>query len=122
MALIVSILSILTLGTGVFGLASPAAMSRFVERFGSSRGLWTAVVLRLVFGAALWRVAPASRAPVTLQVLGALFVASAFALPLIGLPRFQALVSWWTGQSATVVRVWSAVTVALATFLLWSVH
>lgn len=122
MALIVSTLSILTLAFGVFGLVSPAGMSRFVSRFRSPAGFWTAVVLRLAFGVVLWRVAPASRAPAVLRALGVVSAASALALLLMGIPRFQAILSWWSRQSTVLVRVWSAVAVGLGAFLLWSVH
>jgi hypothetical protein len=121
MALIVSILSTLTIGIGIYGLASPAGMRSFVSRFGSKAGYWTAVVLRLVFGVALWRVAPVSRMPAALEVLGVMSSASAIALLLLGVPRFQALVSWWSRQSAVVVRAWSAAAVALGASILWSV-
>ena len=122
MALIISILSTLTIGIGVLGLISPAGMSSFVSRFSSKPGFWTAVVLRLVFGVALWRAAPASRAPVVLEALGVVSAVSAVALPLIGFARFQAILSWWSRQSAVVVRAWSIAAVVVGAFLVWSVH
>lgn len=122
MALIVSVLSTLTLGIGVLGLISPAGMNSLVTRFRSKTGFWTAIVLRLVFGVALWRAAPASRAPAVLQALGVVSAASALALPLLGMPRFQAILSWWSRQSPVVVRAWSAAAVVLGTFILWSVN
>jgi hypothetical protein len=121
MVLIVSILSTLTIGIGIYGLASPTGMRSFVSRFGSKAGFWTAVVLRLVFGVALWRVAPVSRMPAVLEVLGVLSSASAIALLLLGAPRLQVLVSWWSRQSGVVVRAWSAAAVALGASILWSV-
>jgi hypothetical protein len=122
MALIVSILSTLTIGIGVFGLISPAGMSSFVSCFRSRTGFSTAIVLRLVFGVALWRVAPASRTPAVLKALGVVSAASALALPLLGLPRYQAILSWWSRKSAVVVRAWSAAAVAVGVFILWSVN
>jgi hypothetical protein len=122
MALIVSLLSILTLGIGVLGLISPPGMRSFVSRFRSKTGFLTAIVLRLVLGVALWRVAPDSRAPAVLLVLGAVSMASALALPLLGRPRFQAILSWWSRQSPLFVRVWSAAIIAVGGLLLWSVN
>jgi hypothetical protein len=122
MALIVSILSTLTIGIGVYGLTSPAGMRSFVSRFGSKAGFWTAVVLRLVFGVALWRAAPVSRMPAVLEVLGVISGASAFALLVLGVPRFRAILSWWSRQSAMVVRAWSAATLVLGAAILWSVN
>ena len=122
MTLIISILSTLTLGIGLFGLLSPAEVSSFVSRFSTKSGFWTAVALRLVFGVALWRAAPASRAPAVLQALGVMSAMSAVALPLIGFRRFQAILSWWSRQPAAVVRAWSIAAVVMGAFLVWSVH
>ena len=122
MALIVSLLSTLTLGIGVLGLLSPAGMSSLVSRFRSRTGFWTVIVLRLIFGVALWRAAPASRAPAVLQALGGVSVASALALPLLGMPRFQAILSWWSRQSPVFVRAWSVAAIVMGAFILWSVN
>ena len=122
MALIVSLLSILTLGIGVFGLVSPAGVRSLVSRFRSKTGFWTAIVLRLIFGVALSSVAPSSRAPAALEVLGVVSLASAVALPLLGMPRFQSILSWWSRQSPIFVRAWSAATAVVGAFILWSVN
>jgi hypothetical protein len=120
MALIVSTLSTLILGIGVFGLVSPAGMQSLVSGFRSPAGRWTAVALRLVLGIALWRVAPASRTPAVLHVLAVLFGASALVLVLMGERRFEALLSSWLRKSPSVVRASSLVPVLLGAFLLWS--
>jgi len=122
MALIVSLLATLTFAIGVLGLVSPAGMNSLVSRFRSKTGFWTAIVLRLVFGVALWRVAPASRAPAVLQALGVVSAASALALPLLGMPRFQAILSWWSRQSPVFVRTWSVAAIGVGAFILWSVN
>jgi hypothetical protein len=119
--LIVGVLSILAVGMGVFGLASPGGMVAFVSRWKSKTGLWVASIGRLVFGVALWLVAPTSRAPVVLQVLAVVSVAAALALPLIGVCRYEAILSWWSRQSPVFVRSWSAAAVVLGAFLFWSV-
>jgi hypothetical protein len=122
MTLIVSILSALTLGMGVFGIISPVGLNALVSHFRSKTGFSAAILLRLIFGVALWRVAPSSRLPAALRALGVVSVASALALPLLGLQRFQAIVSWWSRQSPVFVRTWSAVAIATGAFLLWSVR
>jgi hypothetical protein len=119
--LIVSMVSIFVVGMGVLGLTSPAKMVSFVSRWQSKTGLWVAFIVRLGFGISLWLVAPASRAPVVLQVLAVVSVVSALVLPLIGVSRFKSMLSWWSSRSPGFVRVWSAVAVILGVFILWSV-
>ena len=85
LALIVAVVvSILAVGIGVVGLVSPASQVAFISRWKSSTGLWTSAGIRLVFGIALWFVAPASRTPVVLQGLAVLSVVAAILLPFLG--------------------------------------
>ena len=119
--LVVVVISILAVGIGVVGLISPARQVAFVSRWESSAGLWTSAGLRLVFGIALWFVAPASRTPVVLQALAVLSVAVALLLPFLGLARFQAILAWWCRQSPAVIRAWSVAAVVFGSFILWAV-
>jgi hypothetical protein len=119
--LIVIAVSIFAAAMGVLGLSSPAAMARYVSGWQSKVGLWAAAAVRLVFGVALWQAAAASRSPAVFKVLGAISVVSAFSLPLMGVSRFQALLAWWSRQSASFVRIWSAAAVIISVYFIWSV-
>jgi len=119
--LIVSVVSIFVAGMGVLGLASPARMVSFVSRWQSKTGLWVAFIVRLAFGISLWLVAPASQAPIVLQVLAVVSVVSALVLPLVGVSRFKSILSWWSSRSPGFMRVWLTVAVVLGVFILWSV-
>jgi hypothetical protein len=119
--LIVSVVSIFVASMGVLGLASPARMVSFVSRWQSKTGLCVAFIVRLAFGISLWLVAPVSRAPVVLQVLAVVSVVSALVLPLVGVSRFKSILSWWSSQSPTFMRVWLAVAVVFGVFILWLV-
>jgi hypothetical protein len=121
MILVVVGVSLLAIGMGVFGLASPAGLVAFIPHWQSYTGLWAASLVRLVFGVTLWLVAPSSRAPVVLQVLAVASVGSALVLPFLGVARFTALLSWWCQQSAAFVRAWSAGAVVMGGFILWAV-
>ena len=117
--LIVSLVAIFVAGMGILGLASSAWMVSFVSRWQSKTGLWVAFIIRLAFGISLWLVAPASRAPIVLQVLAVVSVVSALVLPLLGVSRFKSMLSWWSSQSPGFMRIWSAVALAVGVFILW---
>jgi hypothetical protein len=121
MTVLVVVVSIFAVGMGAFGLVSPPGMAAFALRWRSRAGLWTASIGRLVIGVALWIVAPTSRTPVVLQVLAVLSMLSALVLPLLGVSRFESILSWWSRQSPGFIRSWSALAVVLGIFLLWSV-
>jgi hypothetical protein len=121
MDLLVSAFGLAILVIGLLGVMRPDALLSFVRRWQTWSGVWTAAVLRVAFGAALWLTAPSSRTPVTLQVLGVVSLVSGVALPLLGVSGFAAIVRWWARQSAAFRRAWAGVACAVGGFVLWSV-
>lgn len=117
---IAGLLGVFTLLMGAWGVLVPARLSDFVARFGSKGGLWFAAGIRLVFGLALWFAAPASRAPLLLQILGVLALVAAVILPFLGVERFKALIDWWTKLSPTAMRFNSLVAVIFGAAILWA--
>jgi hypothetical protein len=109
-----------TLLMGAWGVLVPARLAAFAERFGSGRGLWFAAVIRLVFGLALWFAAPASRAPLLLQVLAVLALVAAVVIPFMGVDRFKRLIDWWTSLSPLSMRFTSLFAVAFGAVVLWA--
>lgn len=121
MKLIVILLGLLLGLLGLAGLATPAPMIQSVSRVWSvPRGLYLAVTLRLFFGAALLGIAPESRFPVALQVIGILSLISALVLPLIGLRRMQELLRWWTSRSDRFIRLWAMLALLFGLFLIYA--
>lgn len=105
---------------GAWGVLAPGRLTDLVLRFSSKAGLWTAAAIRLLLGFALWFAAPASRAPLLLQILGVVAIAAAVALPLLGIDRFKSLLGWWEGLASTHQRLWSLVAVAVGAAILWA--
>jgi len=121
MGFVVSGFALAILLVGVLGLASPEALMSFVRRWQTPSGIWAAAGFRIAFGVALWLAAPSSRVPVALQLLGAVSALSGIALPLLGLARFAAILSWWERRSVGFRRAWAGAACAFGGFLLWSV-
>jgi hypothetical protein len=117
----VAALAAVTAALGLWGLVSPAGIKAFAARWRSAGGLWAAASLRLVFGLALWLVAPSTVFPVTLRLLAVLAIAAAVALPLMGVPRYHSLIGWWIGRSDAFVRTWSAIAAAVGIMVIWAV-
>lgn len=118
---IVTLIAILIAALGLYGLISPEGLAAFASRWRSKHGLWTAAAIRLVFGAALWLVAPYAHTPLVLKILAGLAVAAGVALPFLGLARFAAMLDWWSALPAGVQRAWSGLAACLGMFLLWAV-
>ena len=114
------LLAALTLLVGAWGILAPSRIVDFATRFGTTGGLWFAAGIRVVFGLALWFAGPASRAPLLLQVLGAITLMAGVMLPFIGVDRFKALLDWWTKLSPTAMRIWCVFAVAFGAAILWA--
>lgn len=104
----------------VWGVILPNRIIAFATRWANHRGLWVAASLRVAFGVALWFAAPASRAPLLLQVLGILTFLAGVSLPMIGLDRFTKLIEWSVERPPIVVRLWCLFGIALGGAILWA--
>ncbi|MFW2389217.1 MAG: hypothetical protein ACN4G0_12825 [Polyangiales bacterium] len=113
-------LGVATLLMGAWGLLVPARLAAFAARFGTAGGLWFAAGIRLVLGLALWFAAPASRAPLLLQVLGVVALIAAVVIPFVGVDRFKRLIDWWTKLSPAAMRATSLFAVAFGAAILWA--
>jgi hypothetical protein len=106
---------------GLAGITSPARLLDLVARAQSQLGLGLIAALRIAVGLAMLLAAAESRAPLYLQVLGALALLSGIATPLFGLRRFEALLAWWRARTPGFVRVFSVVVLLLGGSLVWAV-
>ena len=114
------LLGVFVLLMGVWGVLAPTRLIDFVTRFGSQGGLWFAAGIRLVLGLAHWFAAPASHAPLLLQVLGVLALIAAVVIPFMGVDRFKALIDWWTKLSPAAIRFNCLFAVAFGAVILWA--
>lgn len=120
MNVIVTLFACFMIAVGIFGLLSPSGLARFIALWRSERGLWTAAALRVLFAAALWLAAPASKAPLALSLLAGVVLAAGIALPVLGLARFNAVLDWWLARPVATRRAWMLLPVALGSFFLWA--
>lgn len=128
MDLVVSQIVIIALGVTIlmlsaWGVIVPDRLMMFVTSTLDRRwGIHVAVVVRLVLGAALIRVAPASLFPSTFQVLGVLALLAALTLTIAGRKRVRRFLGWWVEQfSASANRTWLLLGAAFGAFLVYGV-
>ena len=121
MAIVVGSVGLLMVGLGVGGVASPARLLDLVASWQSQLGLYVIAAVRLLAGTAMLLAAGSSRAPLYLQVIGAVAIFSGLVTPFFGTERFAALLGWFRGLPPTVVRVWSLAVVALGASFVWAV-
>jgi len=128
MVLLVSQITILVIGVTIivlagWGMLAPEKLMTFVTTaVDQPWGIYIAVIVRLVMGAALIVAAPASPFPVAFQVLGALAIVAAVALALMGRQRVRRFIAWWSERfSASIIRLWLLFGMAFGAFLVYGV-
>ena len=106
---------------GTFGVVAPDRLIEFGRLVLTPGGLVGIAVLRICIGMVLIWIAPASRAPKALQVLGAILLLAGLVTPLVGVERSRAILEWEAAQGATVFRIGAAVIVGLGGLLAFAI-
>jgi hypothetical protein len=116
------LVAVFTIIVGIVGLIYPDSVTT-VRRlyFATPVGLYTAGAVRVAMGLVVILYAPASRAPKTLRVLGAVMCMQALAATLLGPDRARAVLEWETMQGTALLRVGAGVALATGCFLAFAV-
>jgi small-conductance mechanosensitive channel len=98
---------------GVGMLVSPATVLAFAQRAVTSVELYGSAISRLAIGALFIAVAPASRAPWLLRVLGTIALLAGVATLFLDVDRAQAIANWVSHQSLGAIRGFALVPLLL---------
>ncbi len=105
---------------GVLGSVHPMKLIGLVSGPWQSRaGIYLAVGLRLVFGLVLIGASSESRFPAAFQILGAVSLAAAAAIPVLGRRRLPRFVDWWTARPMGFIRAWGLGAAGFGAFLIY---
>ena len=128
MVIYISQIIVLVFGVTIFvaagwGLFVPDKLMTLVKSTMDQHwGIYTAVFVRLVLGAALIGVAPASLLPIVFQALGLITIVAAVALAVAGRERIREFIVWWSERfSASINRMWLLAGLAFGAFLVYGV-
>ncbi len=102
---------------GVLGFIVPGATLLLAHDAATPIGLYVAGIVRVAIGLVLLAVAPVSRFPVAMRVLGGFIFLAGLVTPLVGVARARTMVDWWAAQGPAIMRLWSLVAVALGVFV-----
>jgi hypothetical protein len=110
--------ALFTIAVGIFGLISPEGGSA-VRRiyFATSAGLYAAGAVRCAMGLIVFLAAPASRAPKTLRVLGAVMCLQALVAAILGPDRARAILEFEILQGNASLRAGAAVAAICGSFM-----
>ncbi len=119
---IVFLIGVLVCVLSLWGCFVPDRLTKLVMRVvDRDWGIYFAVVVRLLMGAALIVAAPVSRFPLIFEILGWIAIVAAVALILIGRERLAALAAWFLRCPAWLIRLWLLFGMAFGGFLIYGI-
>ena len=121
MKILVLIIGIIIALAGIVGVADPSVPLEIGRSLLTTAALYVVAVARVGVGLLLLAVASGSRAPAVLRVLGVVIVIAGIVTPLFGVERSQAVLNWWAGQGATMMRLTMCLPVVLGLFIAYAV-
>lgn len=112
-------LGALVILVGAIGFAAPDLRLSLLRLLMTPAGLYAITAVRIAAGLVLVFLAPASRAPRTLRVLGVLVIVAGLMTPWFGIARSRAVLSWFAG-APSMMRLDAVVAIAAGGFLVYA--
>lgn len=117
------VFGLFVVAVGAAGILAPSGLVWIAHHFVTSGAFYAVAAVRVAFGLVLISVAPASRAPKALRVLGYIVLISGIATALMGLVGMglaRAIIEWWLQQGSGVVRLTGILVLALGGFVAYA--
>jgi len=121
MALLVTLFGVFLGTLGLVGMVRPHRLIRMARSWQTPTGLYAAAALRIALGLLLILVAPNSRFPGVLRILGIVILLSGLATPIVGLGRFHRILEWWANRGPAFQRAWASCAFSVGLFLIYAV-
>ena len=105
---------------GLTGVFAPDCLMTIGRHSVTPVGIYIVAALRIGIGLLLARVAPVSRAPKTLRILGVIAVLGGVATLFLGAERGQAILEWWSAQGPVLIRLGPGLALVLGGFIAYA--
>lgn len=115
------VIGLLIAAMGMLGIVDPSVPLQFGRSLLTPSVLYIVAAVRVCFGLLLVWVAPDSRAPIVLRVLGVLVVVAGVITPFFGVERSHAVLDWWSSHGAAFMRVGMGFAVVFGLFVVYAV-
>lgn len=106
---------------GLTGVLAPDSLMTIGRHSVTPLGIYIVAALRICIGLVLAWVAPISRAPTILRVLGVIAVIAGVATLFLKAEHAQAILEWWSGQGPVFVRSVAGIALVLGGFIAYAV-
>jgi hypothetical protein len=120
LTLITSLMAVAIAALGVLGMTAPALLLEMARLLTTGTGLYGAAVLRVVFGVLLLLLAPGSRMPGIIRVIGFLIVVAGVLTPFFGVAA--GVFTWISAQDPRLIRAVAILPFALGLFIVYAIN
>jgi len=115
------LIALFAIVVGVVGIVTPDSLMTIGRYVATPVGLYVIAAIRVAIGLVLMLVAPTSRVPRTLRVVGAVVLVAGLATPLFGVERTRAILDWESTQGTALIRVMAGLVLAIGAFIAFAV-
>jgi len=105
---------------GLTGVIAPDCLMAIGRYAVTPLGLCIVAIMRIGLGLVLAWVAPISRAPMTLRILGVIAVIAGVATLYVKVEHAQAILGWWSGQGPVFIRLGAGFALGLGGFIAYA--
>lgn len=117
---LIQLFGVLIVGMSLWGIFAPQALiGVVVQTWRKPWGMAFAIAVRVVMGIVFILAAEATRFPLFFELFGYLAIAAALGIALMGRDRVDRLINYWQKKSATLLRCWLLLGVALGAFFIY---
>lgn len=120
MRLLGLLVALFMLLVGLTGVFSPDYLMTIGRHSVTPVGIYLVAALRIGIGLVLARVAPVSRAPTILRILGVIAVIGGVATLFLGAERAQVILEWWSAQGPVLMRLGAGIALVLGGFIAYA--
>lgn len=117
---LIQLFGVLIGGMSLWGIFAPHALTGLVVRtWRTPWGMAFAIGVRVVMGIVFILAAETTRFPLFFELFGYLAIAAALGILLVGRDRVDRLINYWQNKSATLLRCWLLLGLALGVFFIY---
>lgn len=121
MFIFAQLLGVFITAAGLAVLLRPQVALTMVAFWEKEQRIYTAGIIRLLFGGILVLSAPDAIIPVTVFLLGILFLISGLLIYVLPEVKIRGMLAWFKARPPIVVRIWGCIACLIGLLLLFSV-
>jgi hypothetical protein len=121
MKLLTVLIGVFIVVVGLIGVIVPSALLRAADYVTTPIGLYAAAAIRIGMGIVLMLVAPTTRAPKLIRVLGGIALAAGVITAFVGVDRARAILAWEAAQGLTLIRLSALLAFVFGSFIVFAV-